>query len=204
MTEEQVIIRQVQDGDHNAFAQLVTAHEKQVYNLCLRMVGNPEDAQDLAQEAFLKAWRGLAFYKGDSSFATWLYRLTSNVCIDFLRRQKRRPTVSLTVDDEEEDWEQTIPDSALLPEQQLEQKEQQRLIAAAMEQLEEEFRQILTLRIVQDLPYEQIAAVMDLKVGTVKSRLARARTKLKIILHRSGNIFGMDASNPTERGVDAP
>jgi len=204
MTEEQAVIRRVREGDQEAFAQLVTAHEKQVYNLCLRMVTNPEDAQDLAQEAFLKAWRGLAFYKGDSSFATWLYRLTSNVCIDFLRRQKRRPTVSLTVDDEAEDWELSVPDTALLPEQQVEQKELQRDIAAAMDQLGEEFRMILTLRIMQELSYEQIAEVMDLKVGTVKSRLARARIKLKNILLQSGNKRMADASNPTERGVDTP
>ena len=97
MTDEKVLIRQVLAGDQEAFAQLVTAYETQVYNLCLRMSGNPEDARDLAQEAFLKAWRGLQFYKFESSFSTWLYRLTSNVCIDFLRRQKRRPAVSLTV-----------------------------------------------------------------------------------------------------------
>ena len=101
MTDEQVLIRQVQDGDHEAFAELVKRHETNVFNLCLRMSGNREDAMDLSQEAFLKAWRGIRFYKAESAFSTWLYRLTSNVCIDFLRKQKRRPTVSLTMEEDD-------------------------------------------------------------------------------------------------------
>jgi len=199
MTDDKDLIVRVLAGDQDAFAQLVKTYETQVYNLCLRMVANQEDAKDLAQEAFLKAWRGLRFYKFESAFSTWLYRLTSNVCIDFLRRQKRRPVVSLTMQEDEEDAvELEIPDSAPQPEEQILYREQKSAIAAAMNQLEEEFRLVLTLRVIEDLPYEEIAEIMDLKIGTVKSRLARARNKLKSLLE-AGNNLEKDSSKVTER-----
>ena len=203
MTEEKALIHQVLDGDHEAFAGLVNKYERQVYSLCLRMVENPEDARDLAQESFLKAWRGLRFYKFESAFSTWLYRLTSNVCIDFLRQQKRKPAVSLTVG-EEEDTELEIRDPEPLPEERLIHKDDRSAVASAMAQLEEEFRVILTLRVVNDLPYEQIAEILGVKVGTVKSRIARARTKLRKILLQNGNNFGNNPSNHTDRKGDAP
>lgn len=201
MTEEKELICRVQKGDVGAFEPLVQTYEKQVYNLCLRMVGNAEDARDLAQEAFLKAWRGLGQYQYEAAFSTWLYRLTGNVCIDFLRQQKRRPAVSLTLEQETTE-ELQLPDPEPTPEQKLLERESRQIVAEAMEQLETEFRQILTLRVVQNLPYEQIAQVMDLKVGTVKSRLARARAKLRKILLQNGNYFGAVSSN-YEKGEDA-
>ena len=200
--DEKKLIERVLAGDCEAFSDLMAIHEKQVYNLCLRMTGHPEDAQDLAQEAFIKAWRGLQFYKFESSFSTWLYRLTSNVCIDFLRQQKRRASGSLIMTNEEgEETELEIADPSPLPEQQAEIRENQSQIAAALLQLEEEFRLALTLRVVDDLSYEEIGEVLDLKPGTVKSRIARARTKLKKILLQNGNFFGEDSSNSSERGL---
>lgn len=152
----------------------------------------------------MKVWRGAAQYQFESSFSTWLYRLTSNVCIDFLRSKKRRQTVSLTVEEEQDGTQELeIADPAPLPEEQVLHSETKREIAAAMEALEEDFRLILTLRLVDNLSYEQIADVMELKVGTVKSRLARARMKLKNILAKNGNIFSSSPSNLEERGGGA-
>ena len=123
MEQELALIRAMQRGDQEAFAKVLAAYEKQVYNLCLRMTANHEDAADLTQEAFLKVWRGVGNYKFESSFSTWIFRLTSNVCIDFLRSKKRRPTISLTQEEEQDGAaELEVPDAAPLPEEQLLQR----------------------------------------------------------------------------------
>lgn len=186
MFDEKKIIAEVLDGNDEAFAQLVQAYEDKVYALCLRMCSDREDAKDLAQEAFLKAWRGLRFYKQEAAFSTWLYRLTSNVCIDYLRQKKRRSAVSFVTADEENE-QPDIPDPTPTPEQQIIDAQTKEQVADAMAQLEEEFRLVLTLRVVEELSYDEIAEIMDLKVGTVKSRLARAREKLRKILQENGN-----------------
>ncbi|MBP3633017.1 MAG: sigma-70 family RNA polymerase sigma factor [Oscillospiraceae bacterium] len=200
MINEKSIIDQVLQGNDEAFAELVKAYEDKVYNLCLRMCSDREDARDLAQEAFVKAWRGLRFYKQESAFSTWLFRLTTNVCIDYLRQKKRRSAVSLTTDDEL--LQLDVPDPSPTPEEQVQQTMARQTVASAMEQLEEEFRTVLTLRVVEELSYEEIAEILDLKVGTVKSRLARAREKIKKILLKSGNDL-FDHSVKKNREEDA-
>ena len=194
MPEEQ-LIRYAQQGDNDAFEQLLLLHQKKVYNLCLRMSANPDDALDLSQEAFIKAWRSIGQYQFEASFSTWLFRLTSNVCIDHLRRKKRRQETSLTesFDDSDEAEEFTLPDAAPLPEEQAIANETKLALAQAMERLGPEHREILQLRVVEDLSYEQIAEILDIRVGTVKSRLARARLSLRKIL-KAGNYFS-DASS---------
>lgn len=201
MSEEQ-LIRRAQQGDNSAFEQLLLAHQKKVYNLCLRMAANPDDALDLSQEAFIKAWRTLGQYQFEASFSTWLFRLTSNVCIDFLRRKKRRQETSLTenYDDRDEGAELSLPDCAPLPEQQAITNETKIELARAMGQLAPDHREILQLRVVEDLPYEQIADILGVRVGTVKSRLARARLSLRKIL-KAGNYFDSASSEPVEGEV---
>lgn len=192
------LIRSAAAQDAAAFEQLMLLHQKPVYNICYRMAGNPEDALDLSQEVFLKLWRTLPQYQFDAAFSTWLYRLTQNVCIDFLRRQKRRNHVSLTVSDEaEEGRELSVPDPEPLPEERVIFNEKQEAVRRAMNALPADFREILELRVVRQLPYEQIAQVMELPVGTVKSRLARARLQLKKRLE-AGNFFASGASKRTE------
>ena len=180
MSEEQ-LIRRAQQGDNGAFEELLLLHQKKVYNLCLRMSANPDDALDLSQEAFLRAWRSLGQYQFEASFSTWLFRLTSNICIDFLRRKKRRQETSLTesYDDSDEGAELSVPDAQPGPEQQAMTNETKIELARAMEQLSPEHREILQLRVIEDLQYEQIADILGVRVGTVKSRLARARLSFR-------------------------
>lgn len=198
MSEEQ-LIRRAQQGDNGAFEELLLLHQKKVYNLCLRMSANPDDALDLSQEAFLRAWRSLGQYQFEASFSTWLFRLTSNICIDFLRRKKRRQETSLTesYDDSDEGAELSVPDAQPGPEQQAITNETKIELARAMEQLSPEHREILQLRVIEDLQYEQIADILGVRVGTVKSRLARARLSFRKIL-KAGNYFDSASSEPVE------
>lgn len=187
MTELELVSR-VKQGDQDAFAQLVEANQNKIYTLALRMTGNPEDAADLAQEAFLRAWRSLPSFQGESSFSTWLYRLTSNLCIDFLRREKRRSTVAaVSLDAEEDAAPMEVPDHRFTPEGELERKELRTAVGQALLKLSDEHRQVLVLRELDGLSYTEIAQRLELEEGTVKSRIARARLSLRNILLSDGN-----------------
>ena len=189
---EQELVRRAKDGDQLAFEQLVTDNEKRIYNLCRRMVGDQEDAAELTQEAFLNAWLGLPGFQAESAFSTWLYRLASNVCLDFLRREKRRKSLSLTVVslDQEEAVELEIPDQRYAPEGELERLEQRQAIRDGLARLSEEHRQVLVLRELSGLSYREIAQLLGVEEGTVKSRIARARGALRKVLVEEGNFFG--------------
>ena len=195
------MIRRVQQGDVDAFETLVTAYEKNVYNLALRMTGNREDAQDMAQEAFIKAYNSLPGFRGDSKFSVWLYRIVSNVCLDFLRRQKRRPASSLSVEDDEgEETQLDVADVSQSPEVLLEQKLTREAVRRGLDQLPEEQRQILLLREIQGLSYEEIGQTLGLEAGTVKSRIFRARKRLCAFLLQDGNIPDSLASSKVGGG----
>lgn len=201
--QDELLIRRAQRGDADAFEQLLLEHQKNVYNLCYRMAGNPDDAMDLSQETFLRAWRCLDQYQFASAFSTWLYRLCSNICIDFLRKRRRQQTVPLTFEDADgEEQTYAVPDAQPLPEEQVELKLTHETLAAAMAQLLPEHRAVLQLRVVNEMSYEQIADVLDIQIGTVKSRLSRARNQLKKILER-GNLSRRTSSECMEGEVAA-
>ena len=200
--EELEIVIKVRSGDANAFEALVLEHEKKVYNLALRMVGNEEDARDMAQEAFIRAFSSLDSFRGDSKFSVWLYRLTSNVCIDLLRSRGRRQTVSLTIDDDESDAaELEIPDDRFSPERAFERAETRENVKRGLDTLSPEYRQILLLREISGLTYEEIGKALGLEEGTVKSRIFRARKKLCAFLLEEGNIPEVAASNSSKGGA---
>ena len=191
---EQELVRSAQRGSEDAFEALVRAYEKRIYHLALRMCGNAEDAYEIAQEAFLAAWRGLRFFRGESSFSTWIYRLTTNAAIDFLRRRQRQEGgEAVSLDDEDTFLE--VPDPAPSPHRQAERLELREAVAQGLQTLSPEHRQVLLLRELQGLSYEEIADCLDLEVGTVKSRIARGREKLRKYLLASGNFSGYLPSN---------
>ena len=186
-------------GDQDAFAELVRLYQRPIYNLALRMTGTPEDAEELTQTAFLNAWRGLERFQEDASFFTWLYRLATNACIDFLRHEKRRYAVLQTVslDDEERQAVAQLPDYRHAPEEKALQRDLHETLNKAIQALSLEHREILIQREIDGLSYQEIAELLDLELGTVKSRIARARLALRRILEEEGNYFERPASEKT-------
>lgn len=203
MTREQeaAIVRKVLGGDANAFETLVLEYEKNVYNIALRMTGNSEDAADMTQEAFIKAYNSLQSFRGDSKFSVWLYRIVSNVCLDFLRSKNRRPTVSLSVEDDDgEDAQLDVADESQSPELLLDRKLTRDSVRRGLDSLPPDYRQILLLREIQGLSYDEIAQALSLEVGTVKSRIFRARKRLCTFLIDDGNISDFSSSEKMKGG----
>ena len=163
-------------------------YEKTVYNLALRMVGDRDDAFDMTQEAFIKAYGSLSSFRGDSKFSVWIYRITTNVCLDFLRSKSRKQQVSLTVSDDDEDAQLDIPDPKADPEQQLIKKISMQSVEEGLKTLPDKQRQILVMRELGGMSYAEIGKALSLEEGTVKSRIFRARKRLCIFLLDSGNI----------------
>lgn len=196
--EELQWVQAARQGDTDAYEALVRLYEKRVFALTLRMCGNPDDAAEAAQEAFLSAWQGLPFFRGDSSFSTWLYRLASNACVDFLRREGRlRSAAGPSLDDEALNLD--LPDGAPSPQETVERSELRAQIEEGLQSLSPEHRQVLLLRELHQLRYDEIADTLDLDVGTVKSRISRGRKQLRNFLLRNGNFSPPSSSKETER-----
>lgn len=200
--EELSCIARVRAGDAQAFEPLVEENQSRVYSIALRMMGNEADAADAAQEAFIKAYGALDSFRGESRFSSWLSRLTTNVCVDLLRRRKRSAALSLSElgGDEEEPEELPIPDLRFAPELMLERKELRRALSRALERLPVDARRILVLRELGGLSYEELGAELGLESGTVKSRLNRARRRLCEILLQDGNFSGLTPSKKGKGG----
>ncbi len=201
--QEREIIARVLSGDTEAFEALVLEHQNKVYSLALRMVGNEEDARDMAQDAFIRAFSSLSGFRGDSKFSVWLYRLTTNICIDFLRSRAKKRTVSMTWTDSEVEGqgELEIPDERYSPEQRFESTDIRESVQRGLDALSPQYREILVLREINGLTYEEIGQALGIEEGTVKSRIFRARKKLCDFLLKEGNIPSHGASNATKGGA---
>ncbi len=163
-------------GDKQAFAELVKRYEKAIFAFAHRMVGNREDARDIAQEAFLKAYRAIATFKANNRFSPWLYAIANNLCIDFLRR-KGRTNVSL--DEPLPGGGERQVAGGIEPPQAYEQRETQLLVQQALDRLPAKYKYILILRHMQELTYEEIAQTLGVQVSAVKTQIFRARAALR-------------------------
>lgn len=186
MPTDEDLIALFDAGDPSAFEELVRRHEQRIYNLCLRMLGKPEDAHDATQEAFLAALRKLSAFRGDARFSTWLHRIAVNACYDILRRRQRRPEEALP--------EEPGPAPGDMAESAAEAVD----VQAALLGIPEEFRAVLILRDVQDVAYEDIAEILGVPVGTVKSRLHRGRMAMGRLLR------GTDGPSEASEGKMEP
>lgn len=174
---DQALVERVQAGDKQAFGLLVAKYQRKLTRLVLRLVRDAAEAEDVVQEAFIKAYRALPAFRGESAFYTWLYRIGVNTAKNWLIAQGRRAPTSTEVDSEEAE---TYEDGDLLrdvdtPERLLMSKQIAETVNAAMTMLPEELRTAITLREIDGLSYEEIAEVMDCPIGTVRSRIFRAR-----------------------------
>ena len=197
--EERQIIESAGKGSHEAFEQIVKQYEKMVYNICLRMTGDTEEAFDLSQETFIKAWHAISLFKFESKFSTWLTRIAANTCMDYLRKQKRRQVVSLTATEDDSMEEMLIADDSTDPAALAEKAEDHEAVQAAFAALPAQDRLILSMRAIEDMSYQEIGEALDLKPGTVKSKIARARERVRQNLN--GNLSGKSASNDRKGGV---
>ena len=185
---ERDMIERASRGDAAAFNRLMEQHERRMYAVALRMCGNREDAQDCLQEAMLRVYRAIGGFKGQSSFSTWVYRITMNTCLDELRRKKNRQSTSL---DSLLDMGWSPSDDTNAPEKQAMRSELRRNLNRAIQELPEEMRSAVVLRDIQGFSYEEIAHMLEINVGTIKSRISRGREKLREKMKENAELFDM-------------
>jgi RNA polymerase sigma-70 factor (ECF subfamily) len=182
--DEQVLVKRARQGDLGAYDELVRRYQERIYATVYHMTSNHEDANDLAQEAFIKAFQALKSFKGGSSFYTWVYRIAVNKTINFLKQRRNKSQISLNDLDfnAEHDPDLVALISEKTPRREINLNELQERLNAAMQKLSEPHRLVVTLHDVQGLSHEEIAEIMDCNIGTVRSRLFYARQQLQAYL----------------------
>lgn len=176
------LIRDAQNGNTDAFEKLIGEHEKRIYNIALRMTGSRDDALDMAQEAMLKMYQNIRSFQGNSAFSTWVYRITVNVCLDELRKRKRKSALSLENVFEISDTDFSVEDLA-------EKSQKDKIVQEAIMKLEPNFRTVILLRDIQGFSYEETAQILKANMGTIKSRICRARKQLAQLLEPNRELF---------------
>lgn len=182
--KEASLIEQSKAGDIDSFEQLIAAHQKKAFNIAYRILGNLEDANDVTQEALIKAYRGIINFNGKSSFSTWLYTIVNNACIDFIRKNRKTNVTYLDreYETEEGSYKVQVYSNEESPEELFEKKEVQKLVHESINRLSYEHRRIIVLRDIQQFSYQEIAQILNCSEGTVKSRINRARSNLKMLI----------------------
>ena len=190
--DDRRLIAESLGGRRDAFGELVSRYQARLYNAAVRLVDSPDDAADVVQDAFLNAYQSLHAFKGDAEFFTWLYRIAFNGAISLKR--KKRPTGSLDAASGDHGFEPTDPSDYVRTGHALERTEEETLLHAALARLSPEHREVLTMKDLDGLRYEEIAEVLGVPVGTVRSRLHRARLELRELL------APLDDAEPQDRG----
>ncbi|OGN92596.1 MAG: hypothetical protein A2Y88_07830 [Chloroflexi bacterium RBG_13_48_10] len=183
-SNETDIVADAQKGDLEAFNKLVLSYQDRIFNLAVRILGDSALAEDITQNTFLTAYLNMLSFR-NGSFRGWLFRITTNLCYDVHRRHKRYPVVSLENDVDNEERLSPLydfPEPSTLPEKELEKRELEQVVQQALNQLDSDQRTVVTLIDIQDFDYKEAAQILEVPIGTVKSRLARARQQLRLRL----------------------
>jgi len=196
---DEALIEKIKQGNIDAFEQLISNYETKVYTIAYRYFGNYNDASDMAQEALIRVYRSINSFRGESSFSTWLYRVVTNVCKDELRRRARHTTVSM--DEMIENGRAPAVETKCRPiEEMILRKELQDEVQEVLNSLAEDYRTIVIMRDIQGYSYEEISFFLECSLGTVKSRLNRARNALKEKLLERRDLFTGIHVEAIERG----
>jgi RNA polymerase sigma-70 factor (ECF subfamily) len=189
--DDRVLIERAQKSDREAFNALIRKHERRAYQYAYRLTSNPEEASDVVAEAFVRVYSALHNFKGQSAFTTWFYRILTNCFLDIRKREKSRPAVSLeaALQTPDGELERQIEDPSASPHDESERSERARSVEAAVEQLPEYQKAMIVMYHAEMMSYEEIAEALDLPIGTVKSRLNRARLSLREQLVRDEELF---------------
>ena len=189
---EALLLKRLQSGDKDAFGEWVLTHQRGIYGYCLRFTSSQEDAEDLTQEVFVRAYRGIHRFRQQSQLSTWLYQIAHNACVDYLRRVKKAKVLSIQAQEEERPGREMAPDTQPLPEQRAVQRENIDALRQCLETLSRNHRAVTILRHMRHLSYQEIADVMKLPLGTVKSHICRARQYLRDCMTGKGVPLGKE------------
>ncbi|OGS44662.1 MAG: hypothetical protein A2539_06850 [Elusimicrobia bacterium RIFOXYD2_FULL_34_15] len=193
--EEKDLIAKAKSGDIYSFEQLISRYQKSVYNIIYNMIGNEEEANDISQEVFIKVFKSLTKFRGESSFSTWLYSIAKNIFINESKRYyNKKKSIETSLDDNENLKLLNISDGYNVVEE-FEIRELQEKVRQAIQQLPEEFIFVVILYYLEGFSYEEIAKIMDSSIGTVKSRLSRGKEHLKEILSNMVNFSDFNSES---------
>lgn len=189
--EEIELIERCKRQDPKAFDELVSGYERRIYNFAMRLSGNADDAEDIAQETFIRVFNAIQNFRGDSNFSTWVFRIAHNVFLDMRKKVKAHPQTSLeeSVELDESEVTRQVEDPNPLPDEVAQASELHNILQRAIDALPDYQREMVVLYHTQNKSYEEIAEIMELPIGTVKSRLNRARIALKSLLDPIRELF---------------
>jgi RNA polymerase sigma factor (sigma-70 family) len=177
--EDAALIKRALAGDQKAYKKLRIKYHEAIYNLIYRMIRNKDEVEDLTQEAFIKAFTSLSSFNDEFAFSTWLYKIATNNCIDYIRRKKLQTfSIDKPIESKESDFIYELPDSTYEPDQELIDHQRKKLLEDAISSLPAKYRQVIHLRHVEEKEYQEIAAILKLPLGTVKAHIFRAREML--------------------------
>ncbi|MBS4535930.1 sigma-70 family RNA polymerase sigma factor [Clostridium sp. D2Q-14] len=181
---EKILIKKASNGDINAFEKLIDSYQKRAYNIALKFMKEPEDAKDVSQQAFIKIFKYIKTFNFKSSFNTWIYRIIVNICIDSINKNNKNETYLLDnpIETLEGKMSRDVRDDRNKPDDILDKKESRELVHNAINRLDDIYRIIIILRDIEGFSYKEISEILEISIGTVKSRIKRGRDKLRIIL----------------------